>query len=59
MSPHAPLNFMKFYLKRVLRPNLAYELADLKIQTGDITTAALNITYGIANASHGYDEAIL
>ena len=29
---------------------LAYELADLKIQTGDNTGAALNIEYGIANA---------
>ncbi|WP_411029620.1 hypothetical protein [Spongiimicrobium sp. 3-5] len=29
---------------------LAYELADLKIQTGDNTGAAINIEYGITNA---------
>ena len=31
--------------------SLAYELADLKIQTDDITVATLHITYGIANAT--------
>ena len=31
--------------------SLAYELADLKIQTEDLEGAALNITYGIANAT--------
>lgn len=31
--------------------SLAYELADLKIQTDDITGASLHITYGIANAT--------
>lgn len=31
--------------------SLAYELADLKIQTNDITGASLHITYGIANST--------
>ena len=31
--------------------SLAYELADLKIQTEDLEGATLNITYGIANAT--------
>ena len=30
---------------------LAYELADLKIQTDDLIGAALNITYGMANST--------
>jgi tetratricopeptide (TPR) repeat protein len=29
---------------------VAYELADLKIQTNDLTGAILHVTYGIANA---------
>ena len=36
--------------KRQPNPYLAYELADLKIQTGDNTGAVTNIEYGIANA---------
>ena len=31
-------------------PYLAYEMADLKIQTGDMTGAVTNIEYGIANS---------
>lgn len=36
--------------KRQPNPYLAYELGDLKIQTGDNTGAITNIEYGIANA---------
>ncbi len=36
--------------KRTPNAYLAYELADLKIQTGDNTGATVNIEYGIANA---------
>ncbi|MDF0707833.1 MAG: hypothetical protein VX772_00410 [Bacteroidota bacterium] len=32
-------------------PYLAYEMADLKIQTGDMAGAATNIEYGIANST--------
>lgn len=32
-------------------PYLAYEMADLKIQTGDIAGAVTNIEYGIANST--------
>jgi len=32
-------------------PYLAYEMADLKIQTGDMAGAAANIEFGIANAT--------
>ena len=36
--------------KRTPNAYLAYELADLKIQTGDNAGATVNIEYGIANA---------
>jgi hypothetical protein len=36
--------------KRKPNPYLAYELADLKIQTGDNAGALIDIEYGIANA---------
>lgn len=36
--------------KRTPNAFLAYELADLKIQTGDKTGAIINIEYGLANA---------
>jgi len=36
--------------KRIPSVMIAYELADLKIQTNDLTGATLNITYGIANS---------
>ena len=49
--------FFEVLFKMSPTPNLAYELADLKIQIGDITTAALNITYGIANASQDMMKA--
>jgi tetratricopeptide (TPR) repeat protein len=36
--------------KRSPNPLVAYELADLKIQTNDLSGANLNITFGIANS---------
>ncbi len=43
----------QFEVLNVRQPNpyLAYELADLKIQTGDNTGALTNIEYGLANAT--------
>ncbi|MDA9335982.1 hypothetical protein N9Q89_07535 [Flavobacteriaceae bacterium] len=50
-EPARAIEFFEVLFKNNPTPNLAYELADLKIQIGDITSAALNITYGIANTS--------
>ncbi len=49
-----PLRAIEHYealYKRRPSPVLAYELADLKIQTDDLTGASLNITYGMANST--------
>lgn len=50
-EPARAIEFFEVLFKNSPTPNLAYELADLKIQIGDITSAALNITYGIANTT--------
>ncbi|MDG1778420.1 MAG: hypothetical protein P8H23_03635 [Flavobacteriaceae bacterium] len=53
-SLNEPVRALKHYeLLFQRKPNvgLAYELADLKIQTNDLTGANLNITYGIANST--------
>ena len=53
-SLNEPLRAIEHYemlFKRFPSPSLAYELADLKIQTNDLVGANLNITYGIANSS--------
>tara|TARA_R110002049_G_scaffold305515_1_gene502339 strand:+ start:114448 stop:115128 length:681 start_codon:yes stop_codon:yes gene_type:complete len=49
-QPKRALEQFEILNKRTPNPYLAYELADLKIQTGDITGASTNIEYGIANA---------
>ncbi|MFP2996992.1 hypothetical protein ABN763_13835 [Spongiivirga sp. MCCC 1A20706] len=43
--------------KRAPNPYLAYELADLKIQTNDVTGATTHITYGLANAKDDMKRA--
>ncbi|MEA1787578.1 hypothetical protein U1E44_15860 [Arenibacter sp. GZD96] len=48
-QPKRALEHFELLHKRVPNPYLAYELADLKIQTGDNTGALDNITYGLAN----------
>ncbi len=49
-QPKRALEQFEELFKRNQNAYLAYELADLKIQTGDNTGAAANIEYGIANA---------
>lgn len=49
-QPEKSLEHFEELFKRTPNSMIAYELADLKIQTGDLTGANLNITYGIANA---------
>lgn len=49
-QPKRALEQFEILNKRGPNPYLAYELADLKIQTGDNDGAAANIEYGIANA---------
>jgi tetratricopeptide (TPR) repeat protein len=50
-EPGRALEHYELLFKRKPNVGLAYELADLKIQTNDLTGANLNITYGIANST--------
>ncbi|NQX84992.1 MAG: hypothetical protein HRT67_03675 [Flavobacteriaceae bacterium] len=52
-QPEKSLEHFEVLFKRSPNAMIAYELADLKIQTGDLIGANLNITYGIANAKEG------
>ncbi len=49
-QPKRALEQFEILFKRTPNAYLAYELSDLKIQTGDAKGAASNIEYGIANA---------
>tara|TARA_R110000868_G_scaffold73955_3_gene214030 strand:+ start:778 stop:1524 length:747 start_codon:yes stop_codon:yes gene_type:complete len=49
-QPKRAIEQFEVLYKRNPNPYLAYELADLKIQTGDPNAASQNIEYGIANA---------
>ena len=49
-QPKRALEQFEILNKRTPNAYLAYELADLKIQTGDNTGAITNIEYGIANS---------
>ncbi|MDX1363612.1 tetratricopeptide repeat protein [Arenibacter latericius] len=49
-QPKRALEQFEILNKRSPNPYLAYELADLKIQTGDNAGASSNIEFGIANA---------
>lgn len=49
-QPKRALEQFEVLFTRTPNAYLAYELADLKIQTGDNTGASTNIEYGIANA---------
>ncbi len=49
-QPKRALEHFEVLFKRSPSPYLAYELADLKIQTGDNTGATAHIEYGITNA---------
>ena len=50
-EPKRAIEHYEVLYKQKRTVSLAYELADLKIQTDDLTGASLNITYGIANAT--------
>ncbi len=50
-QPKRALEQFELLFKRSPNAFLAYELADLKIQTGDSAGASANIEYGIANAN--------
>lgn len=50
-QPKRALEHFEILYKRKPNAYLAYELADLKIQTGDNGGASTNIEYGIANAT--------
>ncbi len=49
-QPKRALEHFEILNKRTPNAYLAYEIADLKIQTGDNAGAIINIEYGIANA---------
>jgi len=49
-QPKRALEQFEILNTRAANPYLAYELADLKIQTGNNAGASENIEYGIANA---------
>ena len=48
-EPARALEQYEILFKRVPSPNLAYEVADLKIQTQDIAGAKTAVEYGLAN----------
>ncbi len=50
-QPKRALEQFEVLYSRHQNPYLAYELADLKIQTGEPNGALINIDYGIANAT--------
>jgi tetratricopeptide (TPR) repeat protein len=56
-QPKRALEQFEVLFKRNPNPYLAYELADLKIQTGDNTGATVNIEYGIANTKEDMKHA--
>lgn len=56
-QPKRALEHFEVLFSRNQNPYLAYELADLKIQTGDITGAGVNIEYGMANAKDDMKHA--
>ncbi|NER12967.1 hypothetical protein GWK08_05920 [Leptobacterium flavescens] len=49
-QPQRALEQYEVLFSRKPNPYLAYEIADLKIQTGDMPGAAIKITYGLTNA---------
>jgi tetratricopeptide (TPR) repeat protein len=52
-QPEKSLEHFEELFKRTPNAMVAYELAELKIQTGDLAGANLKITYGIANSKEG------
>jgi len=56
-QPKRALEHFEVLYTRNQNPYLAYELADLKIQTGDISGAATNIEYGLTNSKDDMKHA--
>lgn len=56
-QPKRAIEQFEILLKRNPNAYLAYELADLKILTGDTTGAATNIEYGLVNAKDDMKHA--
>jgi len=56
-QPKRALEHFEVLFSRNQNPYLAYELADLKIQTGDIPGAATNIEYGLTNSKDDMKHA--
>ena len=56
-QPKRALEQFEILNKRTPNAYLAYEIADLKIQTGDNVGAIINIEYGIANAQDDMKHA--
>ena len=50
-EPKRAIEHYEVLYKQKPSVSIAYELADLKIQTNDLTGASLNITYGIAKST--------
>lgn len=56
-QPKRALEHFEVLFTRTQNPYLAYELADLKIQTGDYTGALTNVEYGMANVKDDMKHA--
>lgn len=56
-QPKRALEHFEVLFSRNQNPFLAYELADLKIQTGDVAGAETNITYGLTNVKDDMKHA--
>jgi len=56
-QPKRALEHFEVLFARNQNPYLAYELADLKIQTGDVTGAEANIEYGLTNSKDDMKHA--
>ena len=56
-QPKRALEHFEVLFTRNQNPFLAYELADLKIQTGDVAGAVSNVEYGMANVKDDMKHA--
>lgn len=56
-QPKMALEHYEILFKRNPNPYLAYDIADMKIQTNDITGAKTNIEYGLANVKDDMKRA--
>ncbi len=56
-QPKRSIEQFEVLFKRIPNAFLAYELADLKIQTGDVTGASINIEFGISTVKDDMKHA--